>query len=225
MALRQYPHIAREGWPYIAATVICMIAAMRVGGLWQVVAVFFLLVILIALFRDPKRVVPSRPLAIVAPVDGKILSIAPTDKGELKREAMMVQMTVDHFGAYTARSPTEGKVLNLRDNLAAGSRMTGGSGLWVRTDEGDDVVVLMDGARKIAKPRCFVGYGERLGQGQRFAFIRLARRARIFLPLSCRVEVQVGQRIRAGEDVLAELVRHQTSDFTVDSEPDDDESA
>ena len=225
MALRQYPHIAREGWPFIAATVMFMIAAMRIGGLWHVAAVFFLLIILVLLFRDPKREVPSRPLAIVAPVDGKILSIAPTDKGELRREAMMIEMTVDHFGAYTARSPAEGKVLNLRDNLAAGSRMTGGSGLWVRTDEGDDVVVLMVGARKIAKPRCFIGYGERLGQGQRFAFIRLASRARIYLPLSCRMEVAVGQRIRAGEDVLAELVRHETTELPPDSDPDGDESA
>ena len=54
---------------------------------------------------------------------------------------------------------------HLRDNLSAGSRLSGVSGLWVRTDEGDDVVVLMRGHRRIGRPRSFVRYGERLGQG------------------------------------------------------------
>jgi len=103
-------------------------------------------------------------------------------------------------------------VLNLRDNISAGSRMTGVSGLWVRTDEDDDVVVLMIGSRRIAKPRSFCGYGERLGQGQRFAFIRLARRARIYLPISSSVEVKVGQRVRAGADVLAEFTRQKVAE-------------
>ncbi|MFK7887797.1 MAG: phosphatidylserine decarboxylase [Gammaproteobacteria bacterium] len=209
MSLRRYPIIAREGWPFIVVGLLLMMVATRVGGAALWISVGALLVILVLLFRDPRRRVPAVPLGVVAPVDGRILSIKPTDKGELRREAMMIEMTVNHFGAYMARSPAEGKVLDLRDNLAAGSRMTGGSGLWVRTDEGDDVVVLMVGVRQIAKPRSFVGYGERLGQGQRFAFIRLARRARIFLPLDCQLRVKEGQRVRAGSDLLAEFSRYE----------------
>ncbi len=209
MSLRRYPIIAREGWPFILGALLMLMLAARLGGIMLWVSVSFLLLILVLLFRDPRREVPSIPLGVVAPVDGRILSIQPTDKGELKREAILIEMTIDHFGAYMARSPTEGKVLDLRDNIAAGSRMTGVSGLWVRTDEDDDVVVLMVGVRRIAKPRSFVGYGERLGQGERFAFIRLARRARIFLPLDCELKVSVGQKVRAGADLLAQFTRYE----------------
>jgi phosphatidylserine decarboxylase len=209
VSLRRYPIIAREGWPFILGALLMLMLAARLGGIMLWVSVSFLLLILVLLFRDPRREVPSIPLGVVAPVDGRILSIQPTDKGELKREAILIEMTIDHFGAYMARSPTEGKVLDLRDNIAAGSRMTGVSGLWVRTDEDDDVVVLMVGVRRIAKPRSFVGYGERLGQGERFAFIRLARRARIFLPLDCELKVSVGQKVRAGADLLAQFTRYE----------------
>ena len=209
MSLRRYPIIAREGWPFILGALLMLMLAARLGGIMLWVSVSFLLLILVLLFRDPRREVPSIPLGVVAPVDGRILSIQPTDKGELKREAILIEMTIDHFGAYMARSPTEGKVLDLRDNIAAGSRMTGVSGLWVRTDEDDDVVVLMVGVRRIAKPRSFVDYGERLGQGERFAFIRLARRARIFLPLDCELKVSVGQKVRAGADLLAQFTRYE----------------
>lgn len=208
MSLKQFPIIAREGWPFIGLAFVLVMVAIRVGNLWLVLATAFLTLVLILLFRDPKRQVPPRPLGVVAPVDGRILRVLPTNKGELRREAMLIEMTVDHFGAYTARSPAEGKVLSLRDNVRDGSRLTGSSGLWVRTDENDDVVVLMVGNRWVAKPRCFVGYGERVGQGRRFAFSRLARRARIYLPLSARIDVRPGQRVRAGADLLGELVRH-----------------
>ncbi len=205
MAIRQYPVIAREGWPFIVAVLLLAIAAIRIGGLHLLLPVFFLLGVLVLLFRDPGREVPSRPLAVIAPVDGRVMKVEPTDRGMLEREAMRIVVRINHFGAYTARSPTEGKILNLRDNLSGGSRLSGISGLWVRTDEGDDVVVLMRGRRRIGRPRSFVRYGERLGQGQRFAFIRLARFAEVFVPLASDLQVKVGDTVRAGGDALAEL--------------------
>lgn len=207
---RQFPPIARDGWLFIAVAVVLLVAALRAGSTPLIVAVAFLLVMLVLLFRDPRRPLPSHPLAILAPVDGRITRIGPTDKGELEREAMMIEIKINHFGAYTARAPSEGKILSLRDNRTDGSRLTGASGLWIRTDEDDDVVVLMVGARRIAKPRCFIGYGERVGQGRRFGFIRLARRARVYMPLSSRMDVQIGDYVRAGTDVLATMVRRDT---------------
>ncbi len=206
MAIRQYPVIAREGWPFIVAVLLLAIAATRLGGLHLLLPVFFLLGVLVLLFRDPHRVVPSKPLAIIAPVDGRVLAVEPTDRGVLEREAIRIEIRVSHLGAYTARSPSEGKILNLRDNLAGGSRLSGVSGLWVHTDEGDDIVVLMSGNRRIGVPRSFVRYGERLGQGQRFAFIRLARTAEVYVPLSAEILVKPGDRVRAGSGMLAELV-------------------
>lgn len=206
MTSRRFPLVAREGWPFILTVLLVAIAATRLGGVALLLPALLLLAVLVVLFRDPPRDIPSRPLAIVSPVDGRILVVEPTDRGALQREAIRILMNVNHIGAYTMRSPVEGKVLNLRDNLSDGSRLTGMSGLWVRTDEGDDVVVMLQGPKRIGSPRAFIGYGERLGQGQRCAFIRLARRVEIFIPLNSRVSVEVGQRVRAGSDVLGLLV-------------------
>ena len=206
MAQRQFPVIAREGWPFIIAVLLLAIAAVRLGGVALVLPVLGLLLLLVLLFRDPPRDIPARPLGIVSPVDGKVISVEPTDRGALKREAIRIVVQINHFGAYTARSPTEGRILNLRENLREGSRLLGVGGLWLRTDEGDDVVVLMRGHSRLVRPRSFVGYGERLGQGHRFAFIRLARRAEIYLPLASRPLVKPGDRVLAGSDQLAELV-------------------
>lgn len=200
--------IAREGWIFIVAALLLGIFAVRLGSVGLGVVALAALVLLMLLFRDPQRPIPSAPLAVLSPVDGTIVSIEYTDRGCLDREATCITVRIDNFGAYSARSPVEGKVLNLQDNYSAGSRLLGLSGLWVRTDEDDDVVVLMDGPR-LLRPRSFIGYGERLGQGSRFAFVRLAHTVRVFIPINSRVEVERGDYVRAGVDVLAMLV-HET---------------
>jgi phosphatidylserine decarboxylase len=75
----------------------------------------------------------------------------------------------------------------------------------VRTDEGDDVVLQFHGHRLGLAPLAFLGYGERVGQGQRCAYLRLTRLAEVQLPINGRILVQKGQKVSAGVDVLAKL--------------------
>lgn len=212
MSLRRPPAhlIAREGWLFIGLAILLMILAVRLGSISLGGFALVALAVLVLLFRDPPREIPSAPLAVLSPVDGTVTAVEHTDRGCLEREATCVTIRINNFGAYSLRSPVEGKVLNLQDNFADGSRMLGVSGLWLRTDEGDDVVVLLDGPRWL-RARSFVGYGERLGQGRRFGFMRLSRRARIFIPITSRVEVREGDYVRAGVDELA-MVVHATDE-------------
>jgi len=185
--------------------ILLLIVAVRTHHIALGLFAIALLIVLIFFFRDPPREIPSVPLAVLSPVDGRVIGVEFTDKGVLERESAHVTIRVDNFGAYTARSPVEGKVLNLQDNFSAGSRLLGVNGLWVRTDEKDDVVVMMKAPRGL-RPKSFIGYGERLGQGQPFGFIRLTRRVEVYFPLNSRVEVSVGDYVRAGNDILATLV-------------------
>ncbi len=197
--------IAREGWIFITAALLLGIVAIRLTSVGLGVVSIAATALLVLFFRDPYREVPSAPLAVLSPVDGTVISVEHTDRGCLDREATTIAIRVDNFGAYSARAPVEGKVLNLKDNYSAGSRLLGVGGLWVRTDEGDDIVVLLDGPRWL-RPVSFVGYGERLGQGRRFGFVRATHRARVYIPISSRVEVEVGDYVRAGVDPLAMVV-------------------
>lgn len=202
----KYPLIAREGWAFIGLSLILLFLAYKSGSIIATLLASTFLLFCILLFRDPPREVPSRPLAVVSPVDGVITEVRPTDKGYLEGEAIRVTIRIDNMGAYTARSPCEGKVLNLRDNVSEGSKLLGASGLWVRTDEGDDVVLLLRGPKWLGRPASFIRYGERIGQGQRCAYLRIAHQAEVYLPLNSRINVDVGSKVRAGAGVLATLV-------------------
>lgn len=186
-------------------TAICgLFIAWYQGPLWaSPVAVLCLL--LFALFRDPDRSIPPLPLGVVAPVDGRITEIACDVGGALPGKWVRISIITSYFGAYTVRSPIEGTVLDVREE-AEHPRLTAvPRGLWVRSEEQDDVVLLFPGDGRWFGPKAFVRYGERVGQGHRFAYLRLARRAEVYLPSTADIRVREGDRVRAGSDILAEL--------------------
>lgn len=174
------------------------------GLLWAILPVVLFLYLLLV-FRDPRRQIPAIPLGVVSPVDGNVVDVSLTDRGALNGDAHKILLRVDSFGTYSARCPAEGKIMDFRGAVPESAAPGGTSGLWIRTDENDDVVLQFHGHRFGLAPLAFLGYGERVGQGQRCAYLRLTRYAEVQLPINSRVLVSKGQRVSAGTDVLAKL--------------------
>lgn len=151
-------------------------------------------------FHDPPHHAPAAPRGIVSPVDGKVVEVGPAEPGN---GAQRILIRVNNFGTYTARSPVEGKVMDLRGEERPELTSLDDGGLWLRTDEGTDVVVLFHGARFGLLPRSLVRYGERLGQGHPCAYLRLARYAEVRVPAGSAILVKAGQRVAGGLDTLA----------------------
>lgn len=160
---------------------------------------------LILIFRDPRRRIPAVPLGVVSPVDGRIVEVDLVEKGVLQGEAHRVVVQINSLGAYTARCPVEGKIMDLNSHADDKLRDYRTNAMWVQTDEGDDVVLEFRGYRFGLAPKSFVRFGERLGQGSRCAYLRLARYAEIHLPIDSKILVEQGQTVVAGQDLLAKL--------------------
>ena len=199
------PFAAREGLPFLIASGFAIFVAFQWGNWLYAIAPTIVLIYLVLVFRDPIREVPAVPLGVVSPVDGTVVGIGLTDKSVLNGEAHKIIIRVDSLGTYTARCPVEGKIMDFRVELSKSVAPGGARGLWVRTDEDDDVILQFHGHRFGLAPLAFLGYGERVGQGQRCAYLRLTRFAEVQLPINGRVLVSEGQRVSAGSDVLAKL--------------------
>lgn len=197
--------VAREGIPFLGAAFIGVSVALQSSEIYAAIPPAILFVYFFLVFRDPWRNVPAIPLGVVSPVDGTVVEIGLTDKSLLNGEVHKIIIRVDSFGTYTARCPVEGKIMDLRGDQPRSSGRREASGLWLRTDEDDDVVLQFHGHRFGLAPRAFLRYGERVGQGQRCAYLRLTRFAEVQLPINGRVLVATGQRVSAGSDVLAKL--------------------
>ena len=127
------------------------------------------------------------------------------DKGVLQGEAHRVQIRIDSFGTYTARAPIEGKIMDLRSTNSDKITDHRTNALWIQTDEGDNVVLQFYGYRFGFAPRSIIGFGERVGQGQRCAYLRLTRFAELHLPIESKILVKPGQLVVAGTDLIGKV--------------------
>lgn len=205
---RRNPYVAREGIPFIALSVVAFGLAARYLDIFFAFAAALLVVVLYLVFRDPRRIVPASPLGVVSPVDGRVVEVDLTDKGVLQGEANRIRIRIDSLGTYSARAPVEGKIMDLRS--IAGDEVVEyrTNALWIQTDEGDDVVLQFQGYRFGLAPQSFVRFGERVGQGQRCAYLRLTRYAEIHLPIDSSILVKPGQAVTAGTDLVGKLPHH-----------------
>lgn len=187
--------------PFLLVSILlCWLAYRYLGVLW-LGGPIGLFVVLFLIFRDPRRQIPAVPLGVVSPVDGRVIAVDLVDQDVLQGEAHRVVIRINSLGAYTARCPVEGKILDLR---SVGSEYRTNA-LWVQTDESDDVVLQFRGYRFGFAPKSFVRFGERVGQGSRCAYLRLARFAEIYVSIDSKILVEAGQKVVAGRDLLGKL--------------------
>jgi phosphatidylserine decarboxylase len=202
---KRNPFVAPEGIPFLIITAAGFLAALRYLDVVVAIAAALLFCLLYLVFRDPPRKVPSAPLGVVSPVDGQVIEIDFVDKGVLQGEAHRILIRIDAFGTYTARAPVEGKIMDLRSVEHGQATDYATNALWIQTDEGDDVVLQFSGYRLGLAPRSLIRYGERVGQGQRCAYLRLARIAEIHLPVDSKVLAEKGQVVRGGSDLIGKV--------------------
>ena len=205
MVAAAHPIIAPEGKRIILLSIL-IVVLLHVWLGYVVLPAWLLVALLVWLYRDPPRSIPSRPLAIVSPVDGKVLAIREGSDPFLKRQALHITIRMSLTGAYSLRSVTEGKVMEEWRDTTGDFIEKGTMAAWIRTDEGDDLVMVFRIGHLAPLLHCQVNVGERIGQGQRCGHVLLGGTVELYLPTRVRTEVEVGQKILAGCDVLAQLI-------------------
>ena len=192
----------------IAITILLgwLVPAAALGGIALILYTFYF-------FRDPDRVAPTDGEAVVAPADGVVVEIVEKEETEVANATMRrVAIFLSVFDVHTNRAPIyaevtyrkhyPGKFLDARNPEAS---MANESQTWgFRTGTTTLVVRQISGA--IA--RRIVGWskvGDRVAKGERFGMIRFGSRTEVYVPLECEITVKPGDRVKAGETIVARL--------------------
>jgi phosphatidylserine decarboxylase len=187
----------------LLAAILAAVVVLNFSGLQTSLPFWGLSLLILVIFRDPERDIPSQPMAVVSPADGRVSSVTTTRDPYLDRDSIRVTLQMNPYGVFTTRSPVEGKVLQ-PPHTPKDARMP--HGVWLQTDEGDDVVMVMMRGRLHTAPRCYIRIGERIGQGKRCGFVHLGGQVDVYLPERSRLAVDVGDWVRSGSDIIATLV-------------------
>jgi len=210
-----YPHpiIAREGWPFVVGTLV--LAAALSALQWWVAAVlaWLALAFVVQFFRDPPRVVPDDPNAVLSPADGRLVKVERARDPYLGRDALKFSVFMNVFNVHSNRSPVDGRVVAtwydrgsfLNAALDKASLENERSALHLRTAGDDDVTCVQIAGLIARRILCYAKTGDALARGQRYGFIRFGSRVDVYVAPGAAPAVAVGDIVYATETILARL--------------------
>ena len=212
--MSQYPHplLAREGWPFIAASAIASLVVTFLAGWWSL-PLWLLTVFIVQFFRDPPRQVPAQQGVILSPADGRIVKVEKVRDPYTDRDALLVSVFMNVFNVHSNRSPVDGTVERIE--YKAGKFVNADLDKASTENERNAMVMMLGGGERITVVQvagliarrilCYVKAADALARGQRYGFIRFGSRVDVYLPLSARPKVAVGDVVYATTTVIAEL--------------------
>ena len=209
-----YPHpiIAREGWPFLLGALVVSILVSAGWGWWSL-PFWLVTLFILQFFRDPPRSAPTEAHAVIAPADGRVVAVETSRDPYLDRDALKISVFMNVFNVHSNRSPVDGEVKKgwyfggkfLNAALDKSSLENERNALWIHTDEGADVTCVQVAGLIARRILCYVHPNDHLKRGQRFGFIRFGSRVDVYLPLGAQPSTAVGDKVFAGETILARL--------------------
>ncbi|MBK7355796.1 phosphatidylserine decarboxylase [Propionivibrio sp.] len=208
-----YPHpiLAKEGWPFIAGTLVAA-ALTSFAGLWSL-PFWLIFIFCVQFFRDPPRVIAGGEKSVLAPADGRIVVVEESDDPYLNRRALKISVFMNVFNVHSNRSPIKSSVQQkwykpgsfLNAALDKASAENERCALHLKTIDGRDITCVQIAGLVARRILNYVEAGTSLDAGQRFGFIRFGSRVDVYLPLDSKAKVVIGEKVFASNCILAEL--------------------
>src|SRR5688572_20565036 len=190
--------IAPEGWPFIVGSAV-VAAGLTLFGRRRLALPFWAAAAASAgFFRDPERAIPVVANGVLAPADGRVMSVQDA-VDPFVGPAVRVAIFLSPLDVHVNRAPIGGVAAydpGAEDNERCAVRLQG--------EHAKVTVVQIAGvvARRIV---CRVGSGDKLAAGERFGMIRFGSRTDCYMPRSTEVTVRVGEQVRGGQTVIGVL--------------------
>ena len=208
------PFIHPEGWKFAFIFFVISLLALLIYAPVSIIG-FLLTLFTLWFFRDPSRNTPVDSNLIISSADGKVCLIdeaCPPTEVSMKQEKMKrVCVFMNVFNVHVNRSPVAGVISDivykegqfLNASLDKASEKNERSSLVINSNHGADIVVVQIAGLIARRILGFVSKNQNLNQGERFGLIRFGSRVDIYMPLDSTVKCSVGDKVVAGESVLA----------------------
>jgi phosphatidylserine decarboxylase len=204
------------GRPFILGGVIAFILGLICLHWIAWLALAFVLFCLF-FFRDPERVPPGRPTAVLAPADGKVVSVMaappPPELGLGPQPRWRIGIFLSLLNVHVNRVPADATVMRIvyRHGGFANAALNRASGdnernaIALRLPDGREMAVVQIAGLLARRIVCYLREGDLVRAGARFGIIRFGSRTDLYLPIGVIPLVAEGQTMIGGETVVAEL--------------------
>jgi phosphatidylserine decarboxylase len=210
-------------------------AIVQAGAVWLLTLVVGLSALAYSFYRDPERTGPDRDDVIVSPADGRVIYVHEAESGKLPvsdkhgknymleeltktrlrdESAIVIGISLSFLDVHVTRAPVTGRVaihrhasgrfgsLRRLEMIFENERST----VVIERNE-LQVAVVQIASRLVRRIVDFVTEGDHVKAAEKLGVIRFGSQVDLVIPKrpECTVTVQVGQQVRAGESIVAEL--------------------
>jgi phosphatidylserine decarboxylase len=175
---------------------------------------FALFIIIVQFFRSPSITVITNEAQVLCPADGKVVVIEEIEETEyLKDRRIQLSVFMSPINVHINRNPISGVVKYFKYNpgkyLVAwhpkSSTENERTTIVIENKAGVPVLFRQIAGALARRIVWYVKEGDAVEQGQQFGFIKFGSRVDVFLPLGSKIKVNIGDVVKGGKTVLAEL--------------------
>ena len=213
-------YIHPEGWKF---AFIFFVSSLFMSLVYLPLAYVGYLLTLFTLwfFRNPERKTPKNSNYIISSADGKVClidnAIPPQEVQFGTNQMLRICVFMNVLNVHINRSPIEGKIDKViykkgsffNASLDKASEKNERSSMIISNTNGTQLVVVQNAGLIARRILSFVSDNQYLDQGERYGLIRFGSRVDIYMPLNSSINCKVGDRVIAGESVLAILAENQ----------------
>ncbi len=206
--------VAKEGIPFILTGCMLTLGIWALGGGWPTCLVGSLTLFTGWFFRNPPRVIPPGEEIVVAPGDGKVVAIeSEFEPRYLKEPSIRISIFLNVFNVHINRMPIGGCVENMvyqpgkfmMANHPGASSGNEQNALMLRRSDGVKILCVQIAGLIARRIVSWAVPGEEVKKGERFGLIRFGSRMDVYLPQSSTIRVQMGENVKGGSSILAEV--------------------
>lgn len=201
---------AKEGYPFIIASLAILVIMLIVPKSILLILAALLFIMMLWFFRDPERISPHDPTAVVSAADGKVVEISEVELYGDKYKKVSVFMNL--FSVHVNRMPYAGTIDEVRHipggfanaDTPQASMHNERNEIHILTTQGRIIAVQVAGlvARRTVS---YVKQGDKLSKGERMGIIKFSSRVDHYLPVDATLETYLGAKVTAGESIIARL--------------------
>ncbi len=175
---------------------------------------FALFITVLQFFRNPSRAFANGENLVICPADGKVVVIEETEEGEyFKDKRLQVSIFMSPINVHINRNPISGVVKFFKYHpgkyLAAwnpkSSTENERTTTVVEHKNGTPILFRQIAGALARRIVWYVKEGDEVVQTEQFGFIKFGSRVDIFLPVGTDVKLVLGEVVKGGITVLAEL--------------------
>ncbi len=173
-----------------------------------------LFLIILQFFRSPNIHIDLNETIVLCPADGKVVVIEETEENEfLKDRRIQVSVFMSPINVHVNRNPIAGVISYFKYHkgkyLVAwhpkSSTENERTTIAIQNKNGVTVLFRQIAGALARRIVWYVKEGDQVEQGAQFGFIKFGSRVDVFLPIGTKINVEIGEVVKGGRTLLAEL--------------------